>query len=178
MSELICYTDSKISTRSFPLACFFQFYFLRFIIENTFVQFNIFSNDSACTKVKKQIKNLYLYYITFVTIVNRQNLLHGHIQDAGKRHQVVHSGQADTVLPFVDSLRGRKAQEFLEFPDGNSGAFTQDADILSGFVQIHYRMRIWIPPFPSLCLYCLLDSNQQLPCLQARFSTRLRYGSI
>ena len=70
---------------------------------------------------------------------NRQNRVHRNRKDDRQRDQIDHAGQTDAVLPLVNRLRRRKAEQELKILYGKSLLFPENTDVLSGSLHIHNR---------------------------------------
>lgn len=71
-----------------------------------------------------------------------ENLLHWHIKQSTERKQVIHFGQADPTLPFVNGLRFFKAKVGLQIPNRQPTLLPQARDIFPGCAHVDGRKRV------------------------------------
>ena len=70
---------------------------------------------------------------------DRQNRIHRNRKDDRQSDQIVHAGQTYAVLPLINRLRRRKAEQVLKFLYRKSLLFPEHTDVLPGSLHIHNR---------------------------------------
>jgi len=73
-------------------------------------------------------------------VLIHQEVFHGHPQQPGQGKQVIHRGQALTVLPLVDGLRVFKPEVGLKIPHGQSGHTALPFNAVTRLNQVNDRI--------------------------------------
>ena len=75
-------------------------------------------------------------------ILIHQEVFHGHPQESGQGKQVIHRGQALTMLPLVNGLRVLKPKVGLKIPHGQPGQTALPFNAAARLNQVNDRICI------------------------------------
>jgi hypothetical protein len=72
-------------------------------------------------------------------VLTDQEVFHPHVEDPGQSQEIIHCGQALSVLPFVNGLRVLKPEVGLQLPHAHAGVAAAALNVAARLLQINYR---------------------------------------